>query len=70
MNRGRIATAKGNISPTEKSVKISSLPLKANRAKTNAASAETPTTRSVVATPMSALLPSGRQKDAETRRSA
>ena len=64
MNSGRIATANGNISPIVKSVNSSSLPRKANRAKTNAASAEAPTTSSVVATAMSVLLPSCRQNDA------
>ncbi len=68
-NSGSAATAKGNISPTVNSVNSTSRPRKANRAKENAASAETATTRTVVPTAISVLLPTSRQKEPEPRMS-
>jgi hypothetical protein len=57
------------MSPIVNTVKSSSRPRNENRANTNAAIAETPTTRSVVATAMTVLLNSGRQKFSEPRMS-
>lgn len=68
-NRGRAATAKGNISPIVKRVNSVSRPRKANRAKEKADSAETATSRTVVPTAISVLLPISRQKSPEPRMS-
>ncbi len=68
-NSGSAATAKGNISPIVNTVNSTSRPRKANRAKENAASAEAATTRRVVPTAISVLLPTSRQKSVEARMS-
>lgn len=57
----------GNISPTAKRVNRNSRPRKTNRAKTNAAIAEAPTTITTVATAIRVLLPSCRQNTPEAR---
>jgi hypothetical protein len=68
-NSGRAATAKGNISPSVNRVNSTSRPRKANRAKENAASADTATTTTVVPIAMSVLLPTSCQKAAVPRMS-
>ncbi|MEU1167847.1 Hsp70 family protein, partial [Streptomyces sp. NPDC005921] len=65
--RGSAATAKGNISPIVNTVNSTSRPRKANRAKEKAASADTATTSTVVATAIRVLLPTSRQNVPEPR---